>query len=49
MCLLLPTAVFAAADVALDADDVAQIGAVLSKGASPAANGDIWSFERGLA
>tara|TARA_B110001452_G_scaffold248748_1_gene235733 strand:- start:1429 stop:2457 length:1029 start_codon:yes stop_codon:yes gene_type:complete len=36
-------------DVALDADDVAQIGAVLAKGASPAANGDIWSFERGLA
>lgn len=36
-------------DVALDANDVAQIGAVLSKGASPAANGDIWSFERGLA
>ena len=33
-------------DVAIDADDAAQIEAVLAKGEPP--RGDIWSFERGL-
>ena len=33
-------------DVAIDAEDAAQIEAVLAKGEPP--RGDIWSFERGL-